>query len=140
MNDTENHRHRMIRIVHRLLEQHSPKELAAFREHMSTWKADQNFNMPSAPAMNCVIRFRSGYQMEGVLSFVRDPNHPNDIDYAESLRMAMNALIPNPDHPRNPNLAKKVIIEHFFDYDDLECVMMVHEPTSNEKSPLIISG
>lgn len=112
------HRDRMYEIVHRLLEKHSPP---------STPPSDD------PPAMQCQIRLRSGYGTQGVLSIVnrhdtaKTEHNALSLYETETLRLAAPGYMPDSQYPNNQTLAKKVIAEHFFDYEDLECVILLQE-------------
>lgn len=113
------------KIVHRLLLDNTPP-------------AEGSGPTP-APAMECVIRTKSGYQMQGVLA-----KHTARGEYDE-LKMAMVVMEPHPEYPQDPRRAKKAIAEHYFGYDDIECIILVKhmDPklvASVERSPIIMPG
>lgn len=79
-------------------------------------------------AMEAAIRLRSGYQLQGVLSIIEDaPKQEGEI-----VRMAVPTMVStatDPSQINNPRFMKKVIAEHYFDYDDIECVIVLIDPS-----------
>lgn len=120
------HRDRIRKIIRTLFTEHAP--------------AAEGSGPTPAPAIECVLRLRGGAQMQGVLAEVRN-DHDDQFD---TLKLAMPSMVPHPDHPQNQRLAQKVIAEHFFDYDDVECIVMLRpvDPSlvkTMDRAPLIIT-
>lgn len=98
-----------------------------------------------APALECQVVLKSGYQMQGILSHTGERMNPELSFVHEAvletgvLRMAVPALQPDPQYPRNEALAKKIVAEHYFDYDDVECVILIHQVAPDDKK-IVLSG
>lgn len=81
------------------------------------------------------IQFRSGYAIQGVVA--RD---------GSTLKMAVPSMIGDPRYPNNQAMAKKIMAEHFFDFEDVESVIVIREVDAsklvgdNASGPKIILG
>lgn len=112
-------------------------------EHAGKMKAvlDHLFRECSPPggenAFTGAVNFRSGQQMQGTITSVR-------IGDFEVLKIATPALKPHPEHGNHPRYAQKIMLEHYFDHQDIECVVAVREVDASKldvaPKPSIILG
>lgn len=89
-------------------------------------------------AFTGAVTFRSGANVQGVISSMHIGDH-------EVLRMATPALKPHPEYPNNQRMATKVMLEHYFDHEDVECVVAMRDVDASklDKSPgstIILGG
>lgn len=95
-------------------------------EHAGKMKAllDHLFRECSPPggenAFEGAVNFRSGQQMQGVISTMR-------VGDFEVLKIATAAMKPHPEYPNDVRRAQKVMLEHYFGHEDIECVVAVRQ-------------
>lgn len=86
-------------------------------------------------AFTGAVTFRSGANVQGTITSTR-------IGDFEVLKMATPAMRPHPQHPNIPSMAQKVMLEHYFDHEDIECVVAIREVDASklDVKPSIILG
>lgn len=112
-------------------------------EHAGKMKAllDHLFKTACPPggenAFEGAVNFRSGQQMQGTITSVR-------VGDFEVLKIATPAMKPHPEHGTNPRFAQKVMLEHYFGHEDIECVVAMREVDASkivgDVKPSIILG
>lgn len=78
-----------------------------------------------APAVECQVILRSGYRAVGALSIVEFED-----DVGELLRFLSIGQAQGRD--------EVIAVEHFFDYDDLECIAIPRAMEQPQASPIIM--
>lgn len=89
-------------------------------------------------AFTAQIQFRSGYAIQGVVT--TEPTADEFRAPRETLRMACPSLVPDPKFPNNRQMAKKIIAEHYFDYEDVESVIVVRDVDASKIAGDNVSG
>ena len=118
----DDHRTRMKAIFDRLFKEHAPPG--------------------GEGAFECALNFRSGMQVQGVIGraeVVSDDGVSHD-----ALKLATPAMKAHPEHGNNPRYAQKVMLEHYFDYGDIESVVVMRQVDASKIAgdgrPSIILG
>lgn len=112
-------------------------------EHAGKMKAllDHLFRTAGPPggenAFEGAVNFRSGQQMQGTITSIR-------VGDFEVLKIATPAMKPHPEYPQNQRMATKVMLEHYFGHEDIECVVAMREVDASKldvaPKPSIILG
>lgn len=94
------------------------------------------------PAFDAQVQFRSGYAIQGTVA--RNVLETEDFVSAGTLKMACPSMVYDPQYPNNPRFARKIIAEHYFDYEDVESVIVIRQVDASkiagDGKPSIILG